>query len=969
MDVAFPVNLVPNSGIQFLVVPIDLDRVGRLRRDFWEQPSGLHEDGSPKVILRPLEETDAGRLRDPISGQVPPEAQTYQIGRKQVIEMMRRQWLPLPYFKTTRAGASESYAAGPANWARGRLIEPAPGATGSASWFQLIVAFDTSLEPVEPDYLAPTLDDSQAQEVFAFVHRPDEIGWFMNQVWVGDWLMQVIEEKRLAERGGRRGTVEADLPGCEHYAIYQTFLAMLGEGGVMPRVQMLHAADQQNVEVDLVLDLGNARSCGILIEEHPGQGMILSNSYSLRLRDLSQPDVEYSDPFPSQVEFVRASFGRDRLSRQSGRTRAFNWPSPVRTGNEARRLAGARVGNEGLTGLSSPKRYLWDTRPSAQGWRFNASSAEGDDADPPANGPFRTMLSELEGLDENDRAAATLVGPAVFSRSLLFTLMLTEIILQACMQMNSPQNRAEQQDAIRPRRLRSVMLTMPPGMPVAEQRLFHRRAQGAIELVAKMQGRADLPLLRTRLDEATATQIVWLHNEVTERLGGNVEALFELYGRVRGDLGEPSLRVASLDIGGGTTDLMVTTYRTTQGGAFRPRQNFRESFKVAGDDVLGAVIARVVLPPVEAALAGAGARDAHAILNRALVQDHGGQSAQDRQARRLFVSTVLEPAAIEVLRHYEEVSGRPRGEIGRFRFRDVIQGDPDQVARSTAYLVRQAASAGASGLDLLDIEVPVEIGPIDAAISQTLGGVIADLAEATSHYDCDVLLLSGRPSRLQRVFDMVVAAMPLVPHRIVAMHRYRVGAQYAFRDSLDRIDDPKTSVAVGAALYVQAEGRLQNFHMRVGELEMRSTARIIGEMDLSNQIRAQKVRLINLDLDGPPAEDDVTCVIPHFEGKTQLGFRQLPIERWPVTPLYMLEFASSSSVTRLALPLKVSLRRDDIRARDEAANDFATREQFKVTEVLDVNGGQVSRGVVQLRLQTLRDADGYWRDTGRLGTL
>ena len=168
---------------------------------------------------------------------------------------------------------------------------------------------------------------------------------------------------------------------------------------------------------------------------------------------------------------------------------------------------------------------------------------------------------------------------------------------------------------------------------------------------------------------------------------------------------------------------------------------------------------------------------------------------------------------------------------------------------------------------------------------------------------------------------------------------------------------------------MQAEGRLQNFHMRVGELEMRSTARIIGEMDLSNQIRAQKVRLVNLDLDGPPAEDDVTCIIPHFEGKTQLGFRQLPIERWPVTPLYMLEFASSSSVTRLALPLTVSLRRADVRDRDEAANDFANREQFRVTDITDANRNPVPRGMVQLRLQTLRDAEGYWRDTGRMGAL
>ncbi len=964
------INLIPHSGIQFWTVPIDLDRVGRLRRSFWEEPSGTYPDGSAKVVLRPLVETGSGRLGEPVSGRFPPEAEIYQIGRKQVIETMRRQWVPLPYFKTTRAGAEERHERGPANWARGRLSEGS--ADQPAGWFSLSIAFDTTLEAIEDGrYNAPTPDDSQAQELFTFAHRPEDIGWFLNEAWIGDWLGQMLGEKRAAERAGRRSGGDEALPACEHYAIFQTFLAMLAETEAMPRVQMLHAGREAEVEVDLVLDLGNSRSCGILIEEYPGQGLNMSNSYELVLRDLSQPECKYAEPFPSKVEFARASFGRDRLSRLSGRLAAFQWPNPVRTGNEAERLAGSRTGNEGLTGLSSPKRYLWDRRPAAQGWRFNGKAMDASLTDPPVNGPFRTMLNEAKSLQEEDRPAATVSGPAVFSRSLLFTFMLTEIILQAMMQMNSPFNRIAQQDATRPRRLRSVMLTMPPGMPVAEQKIFRNRAETAIELACTMRGKGDLPRLRAELDEATATQIVWLHNEVTERLGGNVDALFELYGRSRpGGDEAPSIRLASIDIGGGTTDLMITTFVASEGGAFRPRQNFRESFKVAGDDVLEAVITRSVLPPIEAAMSCAHVPDARAALNRALAQDHAGQSAQDRQARRLFVSTVLEPAAIEVLRRYEEVAGRTQGELARFRLGDVVRGDPEQVARSMAYLTRQARAAGAADeFDPSQVEVKVETGLVEAAVSHTLGSVIADLGEVVWAYDCDALLLSGRPSRLRRVVDMVTAAMPLPPHAIVPMHRYRVGSQYPFKDGLDRIVDPKTTVAVGAALCVQAQGRLQNFHMRTQDLSMRSTARIIGEMDLSNQVRTKNVLLHNVDLDGPPSEDDVAFTIRHFEGKTQLGFRQLPIERWPATPLYILEFATAKNVARLALPLSVKLRRKDIRERDEERNDFANREQFKVDEITDSEEGVVHPSVVQLRLQTLRDVEGYWRDTGRLSAV
>ncbi len=95
--------------------------------------------------------------------------------------------------------------------------------------------------------------------------------------------------------------------------------------------------------------------------------------------------------------------------------------------------------------------------------------------------------------------------------------------------------------------------------------------------------------MRADLDEATATQIVWLHNEVTERLQGDAAALMAMMGRERPRRAGHSLRVASIDIGGGTTDLMVTTY--AHGGRDdRAAQEFRESFKIAGDDVLERVI-------------------------------------------------------------------------------------------------------------------------------------------------------------------------------------------------------------------------------------------------------------------------------------------------------------------------------------------------------------------------------------------
>src|SRR6478736_2732448 len=80
------------------------------------------------------------------------------------------------------------------------------------------------------------------------------------------------------------------------------------------------------IPVDLIVDVGNSRTCGILIESHGEHGGgSLSLSDPLTLRDLSRPEHTYQSAFESRVEFVRPMFGLDGQSRLSGRDRAFQW--------------------------------------------------------------------------------------------------------------------------------------------------------------------------------------------------------------------------------------------------------------------------------------------------------------------------------------------------------------------------------------------------------------------------------------------------------------------------------------------------------------------------------------------------------------------------------------------------------------------------------------------------------------------
>ncbi len=981
------ITLIPNSGLHFWDIDLDAEKLPRLNRTFWEERLSdvPDETGRLPVALRELVLNEAGDAVDPQSGQTPAAEETYTITTAKALEVMLGKWVPLPYFiaLSRQASGMEEVDRGPTNWARARLVELPPGSLpGKARPMRLTLCFDTTLLPRETDpeapFTAPSPHTAERQQELVFVPNTTQNSWFLNEEWLGAWLEEMLREMKEAQRPGRPLRPE-DLPwSCEHLARYITLLALLDDTEQLPRVRLVDTVSAHApftpVEVDLVLDVGNSRTCGVLVEEHAGQGMNLTDSSPLTLRDLSRPEMIWTKPFESRVEFTRAVLGRDSISRRSGRAGAFSWPSPVRIGPEAVWLAGARLGNEGATGLSSPKRYLWDEKPVAQAWRYNGRGTDGVTTDPPVGGAFMRLVSEAGDLLSLKAKQRPAIRP-YFSRSSLFSFLMAEIVLQACAQINAPGMRMQRRDSEAPRRLRRVVMTVPPGMPLAEQRLLRARAEAGVRLAWEMQGWSGteivagappLPDVTANLDEATATQVVWLHNEVAERMGGDAKALLDV---LTASPGAP-LRVASIDIGGGTTDLMVVSYTLGEGDAVIPNQEFRESFKTAGDDLLRQVIAEVVVPAIANSLRAAGVADPGALLRRTLGGDQGGQSEQERHLRRQFVAQILEPAGLAVLHASEQAPERVSGELLRQNIEQILGRRTPGIETAIKYLERVAREAGATRDSVLETEVSATVPQVEKLIRSVLGPVLANLCEAAWHLQCDILLLSGRPSRLRTVTDIVLAKIPVAPHRVVRMHRYQVGDKYPFRDAANRIEDPKTTAAVGAMLCVQAEGRLRNFLLRARDFNMRSTARFIGRMDQSGQIRNDSIVLHDVDLDTAKAGE--VKFTTSLGASTLLGFRQMPIERWTAQPLYALELTDPKS--NRPLPLKVTVRRMDDRFASETEEDAEglVREMFLVEEVADANGDDAGARSVRLQLQTMERGEGYWRDTGNLelrGTL
>ena len=1034
------ITLVPYSGIQILDFGLNIDAGGRGSMAFSERMVQQRDEGDVWQLFPHSQDDD-------LNAQIPPPRidgdEDYSISKVKALEPFLNRWTPAPLLRI-RPGAGprgqELFDAGPSTWARFYVLELDQRDPEYGYTHRLILAVDTDLSDAPSDagddepYLAPTVKDSADESEFRLATNADQMAWFLRreveeidgsrfdqQKWVDDWLDDQYKTFRQAQRPNRELRPE-DFPfRFEHWARYLACLALIGEAVRPPKIRLLDTVSEdqryQCIEVDLVLDIGNSRSCGILVESYPDDPRVdLNNSFALSMRDLGRPELYYRRPFESRIEFAQVDFGPEHISRRSGRSNpAFLWPSLVRVGPEATRLVQGAEGTETLSGLSSPKRYLWDTQPVNQDWRFQSITAR-QTLPLIARSAFRFLneagdvISQVTAEEDaklrsrNETSKTSAIRPR-FSRSSLYSFMLSELIIHALVQINDPASRATRKQSDLPRRLRNIILTLPSATPMQEQAIMRSRAEAAIRLTWSILGWRDdqamtckMPTVMVEWDEASCTQLVWLYDEIAQKFGGQIESFFALHGRkrqrpppqfalanpttaTRRSGPEESLRVACIDIGGGTTDLMVTTYYSDDNRAILPVQNVREGFRIAGDDLVQEVVSRVVLPQIGDQIQSKGGSFINELFHELFGGDVGDVEEQVRQRRRQFSIQILTPIALAMLEACESLSA---GDTRTLHLTDIVgtlpqpdagQPKPDDAAPPelavapdiVGYLQKPARERGAVDWALATVAIDVNPNTIDEVVRDVLGPALEPMLELIDHLAADVVLLSGRPTRLLPVADLVREAMVVRPDRIIAMHEYRVGGWYPYRDRVtNKIGDPKTTAAVGGMLCLLAANRIMNFKLETEQIHMRSTARYIGEMERNGQIFSDRVLMSDVDLQAKAGADDTAEVL--LRSPMHIGFRQLPHDRWIASPLYRLDFANENA-QKQPTPFRVVLRRRDYdqqaETQAEALRAEALKEAFVIEEVEDAGGSPCSPRDVKLTLHTLGvDETDYWLDTG-----
>ncbi len=820
------VRLVPWSGVQTIdvVVPREACAVCKLR--FLEE--ALDVDGGIQHVLLPLEASpdptpnvpkgdgDAAQrsqvaepLYHPLTGKLVDPATVLELDGVAAINHFAGRWIPLPYLRFVGRDELQraKFDAGPSNWVRAFVTAPE---TADAPAIEVTLAFDTSLDQHSrldsSAYIAPNLDDAAFGSTFFCATGVDDVAPLLGEPWLEAWLASI------EPAGPAPGAMPA--PGLPpvgshfHIAQYLTFLQLLATAGVMPEVRFIDTVQQRfpirTTPVDLVLDIGDAETTALLVDVTPeGQADAYGDigyAESLRLRDLTEPHLVHTGPFPTAAEFTAQPYGDTGLSRESGRIDAFNWPSLVRIGNEARRLGLRANGTEGVTGLSNLRSFLLDETASPGLWRQSTndrrngeSSASASDQGPMVSGSVLGFVVEsgaLIGAEPLDPSQLLLSDqrPAIrprFSRASMIGFFAAELVLHALAQINSAAREGRDAHESDVRELRQVVVLAPASLSHTEREALLSRVAQGLALAWRglgwdhaAAGVPKQPVATLGLGGELGTQIAYLHNEVSAKYQGRFRDLLRVYrgGDISGSASE-ALRVASVDFGARATTLTIVDYASSDAaalsGEWQPSVQLQDRLPLGTDAALQALIWTLLLPAIEAHLASAGLDPARNFLDEITGRSSTSLLVEDPYFTRRLNRKVLWPAAtglFALTQHGAESLAYGNRSVSLATLVELGGGRLDGLG---AAFDAAALQAGARGFTLRSTKVDLQRGEIARIVRTELQDCVHQVCRAVASNACDLLLLGGDGTRLPTLHEAVLADLPVPASRIIDLNTYQ----------------------------------------------------------------------------------------------------------------------------------------------------------------------------------------------------
>ncbi len=607
----------------------------------------------------------------------------------------------------------------------------------------------------------------------------------------------------------------------------------------------------------------------------------------------------------------------------------------------------------------------------------------------------------VDDLMEEDYAPMVPVKPRHAPRSLMVTAIY-EMISQAYTYVNSVGYRSSTSDPARSREIRSLTMTFPTGMFQEERDRFRAQCAKAIKMFSGTLGKhqKNIPDLSFSIDEASAVHLTYIWSEL-QMLGQDPRLWFATLaqyhpptkkagedegeepeapeavpvavaagrrrnrGRNRGagagggaeadaaaaadEQKQKEVRIACIDIGGGTTDLMIASYTFQPGidDSIQGQVLHQDGVSVAGDQLIKRMLEKLIVPTFADAV-GLEEEDALLLFGPEVPKNRGFIASRIDWINRLFV-----PLAETYLQMG----------VDGINDEEISHTDPETVDPSVIESLEQVCNKlrGPGYYNLQqDLGLFFNKEVFENLVHEVFDDLLFDFCGRMVDHQADVILLAGQPSKLSYIQDLVRMYVPLPASRIIPMFNHYAGNWYPYQDSKGHspglIVDPKSAVVVGAAIKFLADnGMLPQFKFHM-ENKLQENTYFWGVMtESTGTIRDERILF-------RPAEEDVRDEVTEFTTVAQrvvIGRKMQGDEDAPATPIYYLKMESGSRIG--STEVRVRIRRN--RAAEEMGVTIEEHLEIDAEGMVGEEGVEVRRG-----WRTLLD-ERYFLDTGGLDNI
>jgi hypothetical protein len=385
---------------------------------------------------------------------------------------------------------------------------------------------------------------------------------------------------------------------------------------------------------------------------------------------------------------------------------------------------------------------------------------------------------------------------------------------------------------------------------------------------------------------------------------------------------------------------MIAEYAAVSGDPTGVKQKmlFSEGFSVAGDEVAKRIIEKLILKRIFAWAQDKNPNIAWEEFQLFFGPGRGGRDKHFNDMKAELCRQIWIPMAHRHLEFAELNSDDPDIELSFDRFFPFRMPGANVLDFFAEHMRKDF------GCDITLPEIPWEISraKVNAVISNVLENILRIFSEVIAQFDCDALILGGKPSSLPIIRDILVRLMPVPSSKIIGLKGYSVGSWYPFSQKGGGISDPKTTCVMGAVVWLFAEklNNLDGLSLTTDNSMIKQRECFIGPFD--KEVMTLEKSLFPTDGNTPASM---------FATKsTLLGVRRIDSNVCMVNPIWELNLDRNQ--LKGAGPFEIKI-----------AQDQSHRECLSIVELKDEKGTRCKVEHAQLNLRTMIN-DQYWLDTG-----